>query len=149
MTHMLRKFELFVSIFSALLCCLFFSPTISAQEKDIEQSSGPEKLSLVQAVTCEDVEEGSPKNEAIVFSVRLGEVTCFTSFEHVPERTIVYHNWFYMDEPKSKIKLSLRSPKWSTFSKRKLHESDKGLWRVEVTDSEGKILKTLRFSIVD
>jgi hypothetical protein len=144
-----HKFKLFVFIFTVLFCCLSFSPTISAQEKDIDQSAGPEKLSLVQALMCEDIEEGSPKNEAIVFSVRLGEVTCFTSFDHVPERTIIHHNWFYMDEPTSNIKLSLRSPRWSTFSKRKLRESDKGPWRVEVTDSEGKILKTLRFSIVD
>jgi DUF2914 family protein len=144
-----HKFKLFVSIFSALLCCLSFSPTISAQEEDIKQSAGPEKLSLVQAVMCEDVREGSPKNQAIVFSVRLGKVICFTSFDHVPEKTFIYQDWFYMDEPKSRVRLSLSPPKWSTFSKRNLRESEKGPWRVEVTDSEGKILKTLRFSIVD
>jgi hypothetical protein len=146
---MLNKFKLFVSIFSALLSCLSFSPTISAQENDIKQSAGSEKLSLVQAVICEDVQDNSPKNQAIVFSVRLGKVICFTSFDHVPEKTFIYHNWFYMDDPKSKISLSLRSPRWTTFSKRNLHKSEKGPWRVEVTDSEGKILKTLRFSIVD
>jgi Protein of unknown function (DUF2914) len=144
-----HKFKLFVSIFSALLYCLSFSPTISAQEEDIKQSAGPEKLSLVQAVMCEDVRESSPKNQAIVFSVSLGKVICFTSFDHVPERTFIYHNWFYMDEPKSKVKLSLRSPKWSTFSKRNLRESEKGPWRVEVTDSEGRSLKIFWFSIVD
>lgn len=144
-----HKFKLFVSIFSTLLCCLSFSSTISAQEKDIKQSARPEKLSLVRAVTCEDVWKSSPKNQAIVFSVRLGKVICFTSFEHVPEGTFIYHNWFYMDEPKSKIKLSLRSPKWSTFSKKNLRESEKGPWRVEITDSAGKILKTLWLSIVD
>jgi hypothetical protein len=148
-THMTHKFKLFVSIFSALLCCLSFSPTISAQEKDIMQPAGSEKLSLVQAVICEDVQENSPKNQTIVFSVRSGKVICFTSFAHVPEKTFIYHDWFYMDEPKSRIRLSLSSPKWSTFSKRNLRESEKGPWRVEVTDSEGKILKTLRFSIVD
>ena len=144
-----HRSPLFVSLLSSLLFCFFISATVSAQEKNIPQSPDPKKLSLVQAAMCEDVKERSPKNQAIVFSAGLGKVICFTSFDPVPSNTVIYHNWFYLDEPKSKIKLTLKPPKWATFSRIKLRDSDKGPWRVEVRDAKGKILKTLRFSIVD
>ena len=146
---MQRRLTLFVSILCLLGSCFFFSAPISAQEKNVPQSSEPKKLTLVEAVMCEDVQERTPRNQAIVFSVGLDKVICLTTFDPVLDKTVTYHNWFHMDEPRSKIKLTLKSPKWTTFSRIKPRESDKGPWRVEIRDSKGKILKTLRFSIVD
>jgi hypothetical protein len=47
------------------------------------------------------------------------------------------------------VKLSLKTPRWSTFSRMRLRNGEKGPWRVEITDEEGNILGVLRFSVTD
>lgn len=109
----------------------------------------PSKLQLVTAVMCEDIVNRLPYNEAVVFSITGGKVSCFTLFDPVLERTAVYHNWYYRDNLSTKIKLLINPPKWATYSSIQLREADKGPWRVEVTDSDGNVLQTIRFSITD
>ena len=109
----------------------------------------PSVLTLQKAVMCEDLKDLAPKNEAIVFRRELGSATCFTAFDPVPEKTVVHHNWFKRDQPDAKVKLTLKPPKWSCFSKNRIRSGDVGPWRVEITDSDGNIFKTLRFSITE
>ena len=106
-------------------------------------------LKLIQALVCEDVIEGIPQEPAIVFSIGRGKVSCYTFFDPVPAKTFVTHHWYYRDEPSARIRLQLRPPRWATFSTIQLRETDKGPWRVEITDANGKVLKELRFSITD
>lgn len=122
---------------------LFTPPAIADQEKE----SGP--LRLVNAVMCEGVEEGRPVHQAVVFSLNLNEVFCFTAFDPVPAKTFVYHQWFHTDRISTRVRLSLKPPRWSTYSKIQLRADDRGPWRVEITDSTGTVLQTLRFSITD
>ena len=109
----------------------------------------PPQLTLVKAVTCEGLKDLEPDNETIIFSVVLGSVICFTAFDPVPEKTVVHHNWFRRDQPEKNLKLTLKPPKWSCFSKIHIRNLDVGPWRVEITDSEGKIFKILRFSVTE
>ena len=135
-----------------LLATIFFPLSQNARGEETDKSSPPEKpaqLTLVQAVLCEDVKELEPKGESIVFSVKIGDVVCFTSFDPVPEKTEIYHNWFKRDQPDAKMKLVLKPPKWSTFSRIRIRNEDTGPWRVEITDEKGKILKILRFSVTE
>lgn len=112
-------------------------------------NSSASKLVLVQALVCEDVKEGIPSNPAIAFSISVGKIYCFTLFDQVAEDTVVYHHWFFRDKPSARIRLSVKHPRWSTFSSIQLRESDKGPWRVEIIDAGGRLLKTLRFSVTD
>lgn len=107
------------------------------------------KLTLRKATMCESISDFSPKNEAIVFSVALKRLFCFTNFNPVPKKTTIYHIWFYMDEVISRHMLSLNPPEWSTYSSMQLRDYDKGPWRVEITDENNKTLRVLRFSITD
>jgi hypothetical protein len=115
---------------------------------DLEKPAGA-SMKLFQAVMCEDVKNQQPVNPTIVLSVSLGKATCFTSFESITGRTYVVHNWIRKDVSVTKVKLFLKPPLWSTYSRIHLREIDKGPWRVEIIDSGGNILKTLRFSITD
>ena len=114
-----------------------------------EKPPPPPYLTLQKAVMCEDIKDLEPKNETIIFRAELGSAICFTAFDPVPEKTVVYHNWFKRDQPDAAVKLSLKPPKWSSFSKIRLRNTDVGPWRVEVTDSTGKIFQTLRFSVTE
>jgi hypothetical protein len=109
---------------------------------------GP-RFTLVQALVCEEVRDTIPQNPAVSFSISAGKIYCYTLFDHVGEDTVVYHHWIFRDRPSSRIRLTLKPPRWSTFSSIQLREADKGPWRVEISDSTGRVLKTLRFSITD
>jgi hypothetical protein len=112
-------------------------------------SRGFFKLSLVQGLICEDMKDGIPSNPAVAFSISTGKVYCYTLFDQIPEDTVVYHHWFFRDKPSARIRLTLKQPRWSTYSSIQLREADKGPWRVEISDAGGRVLKTLRFSVTD
>jgi len=107
------------------------------------------KIVLVQAVMCESIENFHPVNPAVVFSISQKEVFCFTDFDPVIEKTIVFHKWFNRDKLISTMQLTLNPPKWSSFSRIQIRDEDKGPWRVEIRDAGDNLLQTLRFSMAD
>jgi hypothetical protein len=104
---------------------------------------------LVRAVMSEAIEKLVPVNPAIVFSIDLGRISCFTEFDPVPEKAVIHHKWYRRDSLISARQLTINPPRWSSFSSMQLRDADKGPWRVEVTDENGKLIESLRFSITD
>ena len=142
-----KKYRFFLALLgiSILLCGKGFpqeSPSSSP-------ASGAEKPTLVQASMCANLKEGSPWNPGAVFPVNLGKVFCFSSFDPVPRKTSIFHSWFHRDILITRQKLTLNPPRWSIHSTIQLRESDKGPWRVEIADQDGRLLEVLRFSITD
>jgi hypothetical protein len=107
------------------------------------------QIVLVQAVMCEDLLERIPQNSTTVFSIERRKAICFTSFDPVPEKTIIYHQWFHRDRTSAKMQLTLKPPRWSTYSSIQIRAEDIGPWRVEISDSQGHMLDVLRFSITE
>jgi hypothetical protein len=130
-----------LTFFLALIILVPFLSQAFAQKKDSPLEATPKKLTLVQASMCEGIKDNSPKNRAIVFSATIGRVYCFTTFDPVPEKTVIYHKWYF--------RLSLKTPRWSTFSRIVLRNGEKGPWRVEIADEEENIFGILRFSVTD
>ncbi len=134
----------------SLILCFLFPYSGKAQSSDTGESNiSVGKIALVRAVMCEDIQELIPQHPTTVFSIERRKAICFTSFDPVPEKTIVYHQWFHRGQTSAKIKLTLKPPRWSTYSSIQLREEDIGPWRVEITDSKGHIFQVLRFSITE
>ena len=112
-------------------------------------SSNAAPLELFQAIMCEDIVASAPRNPTVVFSISQKKAVCFSSFDEVPQKTIIYHNWYHRDVPSAKIRLTLNPPRWSTYSSIQLRRTDIGPWRVEITDDKGNVLGVLRFSVTD
>ena len=127
----------------ALIGCLLALPAGAQSQADSEP------LTLVHAVMCEDIQDGKPVKETVVFSYEADKAVCFTFFNPVPKKTHIFHRWYRRDRLNAKVKLQVNPPQGSTFSRIQLREGDKGPWRVEITDAEGNLLKVLRFSITD
>ncbi|MEJ5366478.1 MAG: DUF2914 domain-containing protein [Desulfosoma sp.] len=119
------------------------------QERASPPSNQTAGLALTRAGICESVENLNPVNTAAVFSVTQGQIYCFTDFGTVRSQTVVYHRWYHRDTLTTQIRLKIYPPRWATYSMLKLREVDKGPWKVEITDAEGRVLSVLRFSIVD
>ena len=107
------------------------------------------QLELFQALMAEDIFSNAPRNPTAVFSVKQKKAVCFTSFSHVPQKLIIYHNWYHRDVPSAKIRLTLKPPRWSTYSSIELNKTDIGPWRVEITDESENVLEVLRFSVTE
>ena len=107
------------------------------------------QIALVEAVLCEDIIETVPQNRTTVFSIERRTAVCYTAFDPVPRTAIIYHHWFHRDTPSARIKLTLKPPRWSTYSSIQLRAEDIGPWRVEITDSQGNIFHVLRFSVTE
>lgn len=123
-----------------------FQPLASVKTVDSAHASD---LVLFQALMCEDIHSNAPQNPTAVFSVKQKKAVCFTSFSQVPQKMIIYHNWYHRDVPSAKIRLTLKSPRWSTYSSIELNQTDIGPWRVEITNETGKVLEVLRFSVTE
>lgn len=119
------------------------------QAEDLISPVVPEKLSIVEAYMCEEVENLVPVNPAVVFSISAQSVCCFSAFDPVPEKTIIFHKWYRKDQLSTTQSLSVEPPRWRTYSSIQLREADKGPWRVEIVGPNGQIMKILRFSITD
>jgi hypothetical protein len=128
-----------------LLCGLLLLTVPSAATGQAETK----KLTLDRATMCESIENGQPVAETVVFSIEKEKAVCFTSFNPVPATTHIYHLWYRRHRLSAKIRLRVDPPRWSTFSRIQFRDGDKGPWRVEITDAEGRVLKTLRFSITE
>lgn len=120
---------------------------VQSQPAPAEQTS--QRLTVAQTVMCEKVENLTPVRQAVVFPVSVGQVYCYTSFDSVPQPTMIYHRWYHRDELSTQTRLRLYPPKWATYSVVQLRETDKGPWRVEISDQSGHVLGVLRFSIGD
>jgi len=147
---MSKKYKLNIFIF-VLICCIFLlaSQVLPQNNQDSLLTRDSKKPVLDYAVMCEEIKDFTPKNRSVVFSIKIGKVSCFTSFDPVPKETFIYHKWFHKDKPSTKKRLTLQPPSWATYSSIQLRETDKGPWRVEITDQKGNIFHTVRFTITD
>ena len=116
--------------------------------KDINAANA-EQLKLFQALMCEEVVDNAPRNPTVVFSASREKAVCFSLFDPVPQKSVIYHNWFHRDVPSARIQLVIIPPRWSTRSSIQLRRTDIGPWRVEITDENGKVFGVLRFSVTD
>ena len=114
-----------------------------------QDAKASNKLTLFKAVMCETIQDYAPAHPAVVFSIELGRVSCFTEFDPVPEKTYIHHKWYQNDSLITEKRLTLNPPRWSSFTSVQLRDADKGPWRVEITDEKDNLMRTLRFSITD
>ena len=98
---------------------------------------------------CEEIFNNAPRNPTVIFSAAREKAVCYSAFDPVSQKTVIFHNWFHRDVPSAKIQLTLNPPRWSTYSSIQLRKTDIGPWRVEITDEKGQILGVLRFSVTD
>ena len=140
-----------LTIWLAVFCTpLFFSTRALPQKEGPSPAPGTvEVLTLDQATMCEDIMDNAPYNAGVVFSISIGRVICYSLFDPVTQRTVVYHNWYHKDQLITRLKLTLEPPRWATRSSIQLREADKGPWRVEVTDQKGHVFRVMRFSVTE
>ena len=122
------------------------------QQKVIKEDTKPfvEKLVVIQTLACKKVKNNQPLYPGRRFPTDIGRVYCHTLFNNNSgKHSDIYHIWYMNGSLKAKVRIRVRDGKEiPAFSHREIKNSDKGTWKVEITDSDKKILDTVIFEVV-
>jgi hypothetical protein len=88
-----------VLIFGAIAAIQLFLLLALLPSKNVS-SANAAQLSLFQAVMCEEIFANAPRNPTIVFSINQKKAVCYSSFDQVPQKEIIYHNWYHRENEK-------------------------------------------------
>ena len=104
-------------------------------------------IQVEDAAVCTDVVDRQPVDSGTSFSASTGRLYCFTRIVGAQDPTQVVHAWYFGDEERARVTLSVGGSNWRTYSSKQLQEHEIGAWRVEVLDADGNLLETVAFDV--
>jgi len=117
------------------------------------QTFGQEKskeiagFSIARLVVGTGVEKSEPVGTAESFPVSTEKVYCFMEATQIPKDMEISFVWSYGGKEMLKTTLPLKAgAKWRTYANKNLRGL-KGEWKVEIKDSDGKVLKDVKFKV--
>lgn len=122
-----------------VLMALFLWPLSAPGEEDMFQ--------IARMVMSTEVRDREPVDLRDIFPSSLEKVYCFLEARKIKTDTSVTFVWFYEGKEMARVKLPLKKgPRWRTFSSKRI-KGLKGRWSVELRGAEGKVLKTIDFTV--
>ena len=109
------------------------------------EAAGPENVARASITTSIVEREPGEALDAITNDQR--EVFYFTEIQNFTGRTIT-HRWEYGGEIMAEVELDIGSPRWRTYSSKKMHPGYLGAWKVSVLDESGNVLSTASFDYI-
>ena len=105
---------------------------------------------VLESKMCQKVKNNQPINPGTQFPLDIGKVFCHSLLNNNSgKHSDIYHVWYLNGDLKAKVRIRVRSGKEiPAISHREFGNSDKGRWRIEITDGDKKILDTIIFELV-
>lgn len=110
-------------------------------------SSVAAALKITEMAVTTKIVRGNPIDSVHrISSSSVKELYCFTRLvgEEGME-TSIRHVWYRDGQKVGESELPVKGEKWRTFSRKAVEKGASGDWRVEALDSEGKLLKSVKF----
>jgi hypothetical protein len=104
-------------------------------------------VKVERGVICTQIVEREPAGVDSTFAPDVDRLYCFTQITGAQDPTTVTHVWYFGDTERARVELNVRSVNWRTNSSKQVMPHETGAWRVDVLDSSGNVLKTIRFTI--
>ena len=107
-------------------------------------------ITVIKSKTCEKVKNNLPINPKNRFLYDSGKVYCHSLLNNNSGKHMdIYHIWYMNGNLKAKVRIRVRAGKEiPAISHRSIESADVGMWKVEITDSDKKILDTVIFEVV-
>ncbi len=106
-----------------------------------------EALKVEELVFGTAVESREPVGVDQRFPDTVGRVYCFTRITGAEGEVGIVHAWYFNDEEKARLNLSVKSKSWRTWSSKKIVKYWAGEWRVDVLSADGDVLDSKGFTI--
>jgi hypothetical protein len=155
----MKRFLFVVLLALILTSFLGFTAISNGEEKEmapqeVKEEAAPEMaeqaapaLTIARMVVCESVENREPVGEAEVFPATTSKVYSYLEAKDIAEDTNVSFVWYFEENQVAKVDLTLRQgSRWRTYSSKNV-ATFKGDWKVELQDSNGKVLKAIAFRV--
>jgi hypothetical protein len=142
------KRQSFVVLAILISCALvgMLSFPAPGQEKP-KAGAGAKEMSLARVVVGTGVENMGPVGAGETFPASTEKVFCFVEANNVPKDMELSFAWFQGDKEMRKINAPIKAgSKWRTWTNKNLG-GQKGDWKVEIKDGEGKVLKEVKFKV--
>ena len=132
-----RGFGLGMGVLLALAAVMVVTPTY-AQAQDLVISS---------AVVAARVENREPVQQADSFPANVGEVSFYTLIEGDFGERVVEHVWIWNGDEVARVSLTVRGPRWRTWSSKTIPADWTGPWEARIEDSSGAVLASVPFRV--
>ncbi len=136
-----------------LIAVLGMALSVYAQENAKQETPAKETakegapFAVKRFVIGTGVENGEPTGVAETFPASTEKIYCFLEATDIAKDTEVSFVWFNGDKELSKFTVPLKEgPRWRTYAYKNLREM-KGDWKVEIRDSDGKVVKDAKFKV--
>ena len=93
------------------------------------------------------VEDREPVGVAESFPADVGSIYFHTTLTGEFGETTVEHVWLREGEEMARIRLEVRSPRWRTWTAKKIPAAWAGSWEVRLLDGDGEVLRTAAFRV--
>ena len=133
------------SMLLALAMTITTATALAAQEG--AEKAAPFAGQVSQAVAATDVVEREPVGTATVFDADVGTVYVYTVLEGDFGETELQHVWLRGGEEAARIPLTVRGPRWRTWSSKRIPPEWAGEWTVQVVAPDGQVLTTVDFTV--
>ena len=130
-----------------LFICTFMGIGVLTSTHGIWAQEKNEGIRVGFGAICLDVQDRAPVGADTVFNSDVELLYCFTRIEGAKDSTTVTHLWYYGETKVSEGKLSVRSARWRTYSKKEINPKWTGRWNVVVLSEVGDPLAQLSFLI--
>ena len=119
----------------------------SKNARAVTSKMNAEGVQVLEAATCQSVEQLIPKGTSDTFTADIGKLYFFTKIGLKGAEGSVKHVWHFNGKPIATVKLPVRGPSWRTYSSKNIAPFQKGKWRVDVVSESGDVLHASAFTI--
>jgi hypothetical protein len=102
-------------------------------------------LKVEKMAFCTGVEDRVPVGENTQFFESAERIYCYTRINGAADTIDVTHVWYYGEEEKARVDLTVKSASWRTWSSKKMLPAWSGAWRVDVLGPGGELLLSREF----
>ncbi len=120
---------------------------VPSMETAEPSASTASTLSVGKAVISTDIVERDPVGEGTIFPASVEKLYCHSLILGADEETTIHHVWYWGNQQMADITLDIRSPRFRTYSSKRILSEWKGTWRVELTGPDGEIMATAAFNV--
>ena len=105
------------------------------------------QLSVEESSIALDVIDRMPVGSDSTFVASVGRVFYWTRVAGAEGEVAIHHVWFHGDQEMADTELRIGGSPWRTWSSKAIVPEWTGAWRVEVRDSAGNVIETIRFTV--
>jgi hypothetical protein len=135
-----------ISVFTIMVGWAMIFPAYG-QEKEVGALMEPTGFTIARLVVGTGIENREPVGVAETFPASTEKVYCFLEATNIAEDTQVSFVWFYGEKEMLNFSLTLKmGSRWRTNASKNI-AGMKGDWKVELRDSNGNLLKEIKFKV--